>query len=185
MRAPLLIPAPDLAQILRGDPQAVADSISAIYTTMNQLSALIANRVGLWQDVAFDATNFTTNGTGSITVDAADQQDFSFMRIDDMLIINLSLVGITINNGTTTEIRVKAPGGFVLKGSHGVRSGNTVWNNPATAETGALFVQGAGSFISLQRWDGIAAAGYPFTGVANDFNIGFFGIFQILPTPGN
>lgn len=184
MRQPLQIPAPDIEAILSGDAEAVAQAITDIVRTQNQLANLIANRIGLWQDVPYDASMFTTNSTGLWTVLAGALQDFSYLRIDDFLIINLSIINSAIGNGTTTELRVAAPNGFKLKGSHSVRSGNTVWNDPSIAETGALFVQGAGSFISMQRWDGIAAAGYPFSGLS-DFNIGFFGVFQILPTAGN
>lgn len=186
MRQPLQIPSPDLERVRLGDPNATADAILDIYRTQNQLATLIANRIGLWQDVPYDAGLFSTNSTGGWTVGSDDVENFSFLRIDDLLILDVALIHTTINNGTTTELRITPPSGFKLKGSHGTRSGSTVWNNNTVGETGAFFVQSAGSFISMQRADGgVLGAGFPFTGIPNDFFIGFVGVFQILPVAGN
>lgn len=185
MRPPLLIPSPDLESILKGDFQAIYDAFVNTISNLNQLSTLIAGRVGTWIDEPYDAAAYTTNSTGLWTVQQADQVDFSYLRIDDILFVNLSLVGTTIGNGTTTELRVRPPGGYLLNGSHAVRGAAPVWNNGAAAAAGALFVQGGGTFISVQRCDGTLGAGFPFSGGSDDFHMGFFAMFKILNPSGN
>ncbi len=161
MTQPLVtVPSLDLDRIAQGDPLATRDAIQALASTLNLVAQASAQRIGRWLDVPYDAANFFTNNTGSWTVLAANQIRYKYIVLDQLMILDVALINTTINNGTTTELKIAVPGGYLAAGTQGTRSA-AIWNdNSPQAHVGAVFAQGGGRYVSIERWDALAAAGF-------------------------
>lgn len=181
---PLDIPQFDTQRIAMGGDagaRASRDAFEALQTYLGQLAIQSANRIGSFVSVPYDAANFTTNSTGSWTVDAADVLRYRYIKIDDLMILDFAAQLTTVGNGTTTECRVKLPAGCIGAGNDASRSSG-VWNNTGLRSMLLAIVQGGGNYVSCQRWD---ATGGAFPAVANDFFLGFVMPIEVLPVGGN
>lgn len=190
MRAPITITPPDLGAIQSGDFGAIADAIDNINGVANQLASLIAGRIGAWKDVPYDATNFSANAAGSWQVPANGVTDYSYLVIDDLLVMHLEISGGIIGNALTTQLKFKVPGGFRIKGSHTSPIGITVWSGNGANGFGAILVDPVDD-TKIMCFAGsafIVPANFPQSaggGTVQDTLIGFIAVFQIVPRAGN
>lgn len=183
MKPAMQIGAPDWAGIDANDPSAISDAIRSIYGVVNQLSAAIASRIGVWKDVPYDATMFSGVGGGgpvAWTVQQVDIARFRYIAIDNFLIVTFQAYTTDIV-ALTNQLLITVPGGYVAKvDTGGVLVGLFNWFDVTGGTEGneALYVNAAGR-LSATRAGGID---YPVTAA---FEAGFFAVFEILPTSGN
>jgi hypothetical protein len=70
--------------------------------------------IGVWTDVAFDAANFTANGTMTWTVASGDQNTYSYMLIGNTMFLSFKFSTTTVAGVPNTTLRLAIPGGFVV-----------------------------------------------------------------------
>jgi len=124
------------------------------------------NPAGAWIDVPFSASTFSTNSTGSITPTTVPYV-YRYAVIGHTMTFQAS-AQIVVNNGTTIEIRFAIPGGYTaraydpISGNDGDQAGtDAVWNWAGMAGQAAAFIDVPHNAVSVQRWDGTAAAAFP------------------------
>jgi len=122
---------------------------------------------GDWIDIAFNGANFTTNSTGSITPAAGGHPYVYRYRLRGKTMTLQCAAKVAINNGSTNEIRFALPAGVTpraydpLSGSdENQASQAAIFNDGTNAGAAAAFINNAGKYISVQRWDGTAAGNY-------------------------
>jgi hypothetical protein len=70
-------------------------------------------RMGAWTDVAFNAANFTGNGSMTWTLQAGDQATYSWTMVGDTMILAIKLGTTTVGGTPSTALRVVIPGGVL------------------------------------------------------------------------
>lgn len=68
--------------------------------------------IGEWTSVAFNAANFTANGTMTWTVDSGDQTTFAYMLIGKTLFVDAYLDTTSVGGVLNSLLKVAIPGGF-------------------------------------------------------------------------
>lgn len=132
-----------------------------------------------WTDSTFTTANYTTNSAGSITPLNQNPYTFRYRVIGKTMWLKCSL-RVTVNNGTTTEIRFRIPGTAALLPVTSISVADTnqqrsagLWNdlNTTLAGLAGCFINVQNRYVSVQRWDGVAAAGYPTNTVFVGFEV--------------
>jgi hypothetical protein len=122
-----------------------------------------------WIDVDFNVSNFSTNSAGSITPNNVNPYTYRYRVIGKVMFL-ICAFKITVNNGTTTELRFTIPGRgkYELKQLASISTADTnqqrstgIFNGTGAAGVCGTFINVQNRYVSLQRWDGIPAAGYP------------------------
>lgn len=142
----------------------LATQVTNLTTTTANLATTTAALTALtnsftWVSVPYAAGLFTTNGTGAITPTNANFR-YVYAVINKILIVD-AFIEVTINNATTTEVRLAVPAGLSVDTTTG-NGGAGVFNGPTNTGV-ALWTAGGtnpNAYFSVQRWDGAAAAGY-------------------------
>lgn len=159
---------PNLSLILQfadqfKDPLVAAELqqlISAIQQWANGVTG-----IGQWIDAPFSVALFSTNSTGSITPKKDRPYVFQYLLIGDMLLLQVA-AKFVVNNGTTTEIRLRLPNGLVLNPYENISDGDQagdagIFNGGGVSGVTGLFADVTNNCISVQRADGSLAAGFP------------------------
>lgn len=167
--------------------QVITQTLDQIDNLNKQIAALLSaptptlpsSTVSSFTNIPFSASLFSTNSTGSITPTGSHPFVYRYSLISNIMLFEVG-AGITINNGTTTEIRCAMPTGFgtqaydPVSGTDDNQTGGAgTWNNNTTAGVTAVLISQVSNYISIQRSDGVLGAGFPSgTTVFVRFNIG-------------
>lgn len=195
MKAPTnLIPSQNVAAIRNGNAEATADAIAAIVQAHNAESQTQASRIGSWQEVPYSAANFTVfdssgiEGGGSWTVEAADQQAFRYLRVDDLLIVRFKFTLTSVVNVSVFSLAVRVPGGFLIHPSDiGVTPIRALDNNVVVFGVAVTYghdivgLKVPATHIGFQRDPSTPS----WANSANQTSIEGTVILQIAPTSGN
>lgn len=111
----LALPSLNLDAVAAGDPIAMRDALSAISRTMQEFSIDLAaslKRVR-WVPQPWSNTLYTAEGDGAWAVDEADQIEFDYVRLGDILFMQIFLTATSTGvGGTFTSLYIQIPGGY-------------------------------------------------------------------------
>jgi hypothetical protein len=86
--------------------------------------------IGVWTDVAFDANNFTANGTMTWTVASGDQNTYRYMLIGNTMFLSFKISTSSVTAPLNTQLRIAIPGGFTVASGY-TTSGGLDYNQGA------------------------------------------------------
>ena len=122
-------PTPDFARIREESGSVTERAVRSLYfsslDTRRRLQRIQQELA--WQDVKFASGNFTAN-SGTWTVASADQKQYQFIKIGQLLMVNFYLEDTTTSSGMGNELRIALPKGMKAA---------------ATTYTGALTIKGS------------------------------------------
>lgn len=107
---------------------------------------------GAWTAVAFNAGNFTANGSMTWTVESGDVENNRYLVIGKTLFWSLGIVTSTIGGTPNTELRATIPGGEVAAATGFYTRCAYAVNNGSVVEARAVVA--AATYVALLRNDG-------------------------------
>ena len=110
---PLDFPTPDFARVREETGGVTEQSLRALYFALldTRSRLLQMQQEQGWQDVKFAAGNFTAN-SGTWTVASADQKQYQFIKIGQLLLASFFLEDTTTGSGMGNELRIQLPKGM-------------------------------------------------------------------------
>lgn len=118
-------PPPDFARIREESGVVTEQSVRSLYfstlDTRTRLQRL--QREQGWLNTSFAAGNFTAN-SGTWTVAEADQKQYQFIKIGQLLLVSFFLEDTTTGSGMGNELRIQLP--------QGLKATDTTFTGPLT-----------------------------------------------------
>lgn len=190
----LALPTFDIDAMASGDPDRMAvamrDGMTALTRTLQQISNLLSRALidVRWVAQPYSGALYTVESPdgGVWTVQAADQIEFDYIRLGDMLFMQLVLDATsTLAGKTYTSLYVQIPGGYRTQGGV-LHSSVAVITPGAVAEEIGLVEangQGAGQPVDKLRIRRLPiGTAFP-AGLANTMAIRLAILFRIVPPP--
>lgn len=190
----LALPTFDIDAMASGDPDRMAvamrDGMTALTRTLQQISNLLSRALidVRWVAQPYSGLLYTVESPdgGVWTVQAPDQIEFDYIRLGDMLFIQLVLDATsTLAGKTYTSLYVQIPGGYRTQGGV-LHSSVAVITPGAVAEEIGLVEangQGAGQPVDKLRIRRLPiGTAFP-AGLANTMAIRLAILFRIVPPP--
>lgn len=105
---------------------------------------------GVWIDVQYDPTNFSTQaGTATWTVAKADQAVYRYTLVGETMFLCVRILSSSIGAGSPPgELRIKVPGGFVMKST---TSGAAIVVDSGTSYEGEWYAENLKTYVSFAR----------------------------------
>jgi hypothetical protein len=103
-----------------------------------------------WISPAYDAVNFTANGTMTWTVDAGDVITYAYKIVGRTMTIQFVLAGTSVGGALNTDLRVAIPAGKIAAKTMTTGMG-VVSDNAVESAGGRLFVTASAAFLTLQK----------------------------------
>jgi hypothetical protein len=107
----------DVSLIRDGDPEAIFEAISSLYSGVTEAFATIDRHPWIWQDVPFAAGDFTASA-GTWTVAAADVDLYRYIFVERAVILSFRLQNTTTGSGMGTELYIPMPQNLSAKSAH-------------------------------------------------------------------
>lgn len=115
--------------------QAAADAAQAVLDSL-----------GVWQDVPYDAGNFTAYGSMTWTVASGDVVVYSYYVIGKAMVLTLNLINTSIGGTPDSLLSVKVPSGYVLTEDI---TGYAYWQDNGTPTHGLWYVETGSSTTEI------------------------------------
>lgn len=126
----------DAIQTLTNKTLATPSITGATTSTGSFTESSRAAAMGYWINVAYNAANFTANGSMTWSVESGDQLVYKYTLIGKTMILQVYIATSTVGGTVNTELRIAIPGGYTAA------SGSVV--QPASAYQSAWVAGGAG-----------------------------------------
>lgn len=126
-----------------------------------------------WTTPTYAAGNFTTNGAGGWTVEAADIVSYKYMQIGKTMHVSVVLLATTVTAATGTQLRIAIPNSKIANGDF---TNTVIGLDNSTVFAGAWLVSGGVTYITVYK-EGTFAV--PWTAAANATQMRFVATFEV------
>lgn len=142
----LALPALNLDAVAAGDPIAMRDALSAISRTMQEFAIDLAaslKRVR-WVPQPWSSSLYTAEGAGTWVVLDANQVEFDYVRLGDILFMQIFLTATsTLAGGTFTSLYIQMPGGYRVQAGVQQHGWCVIGETDGAEEIGLVAVDGS------------------------------------------
>lgn len=164
--------------VLFAMPTGISDDMEQALTSIQAAFGKQVDALGKWTDVPYSAGNFRAS-VGLWTVELGDQSIFHYTVVQNLMFLQIVLIGTSTDANVTTELRVFMPSGFALLNPLNQFSGQFEWSIPGTDGTGFVVANGVSTYLRLIR--DAAGTNWPINRT-NDFSLRLNLTLAVTPT---